>query len=77
MTFSNSFVSAASDTFVSAARDDFEIASAKEAQIGSLRDELNADANKLNAIANMAVVAKSVGLDNPSFKGRHGRRGCR
>ena len=70
MTFSNSFVSAASDTFVSAARDDFEIASAKEAQIGSLRDELNADANKLNAIANMAVVAKSVGLDNPSFKGR-------
>ena len=56
--------------FVSAARDDFEIAAAKEAQIGGLRDELNPEANKVNAIAFFAVVAKSVGLDKPSFKGR-------
>ncbi len=56
--------------FVSAARDDFEIASAKEAQIGGLRDELNPEANKVNAIAFFAVVAKSADLDNPSFKGR-------
>lgn len=58
------------NAFVSAARDDFEIAAAKEAQIGGLRDELNPEANKVNAIAFFAVVAKSVGLDNPSFKGR-------
>ena len=58
------------NAFVSAARDDFEVAAAKEAQIGGLRDELNPEANKVNAIAFFAVVAKSVGLDNPSFKGR-------
>jgi len=58
------------NAFVSAARDDFEIALAKEAQIGGLRDELNPEANKVNAIAFFSVVAKSVGLDNPSFKGR-------
>ena len=60
----------ANNSFVSAARDDFEVAAAKEAQIGGLRDELNPEANKLNGIAFFAVVAKSMGLDNPSFKGR-------
>jgi hypothetical protein len=63
-------MTAINNSFVSAARDDFEVAAAKEAQIGGLRDELNPEANKLNAVAFFAVVAKSMGLDNPSFKGR-------
>ena len=63
-------MTAINNSFVSAARDDFEVAAAKEAQIGGLRDELNPEANKLNAVAFFAVVAKSMGLDKPSFKGR-------
>jgi len=58
------------NVFMQAAADDIAIVSAKEAQISGLRDELNPEVNKVMAIANLAVVAKGLGLDAEKFAGR-------
>ena len=58
------------NVFMQAAADDIAIVSAKEAQISGLRDELNPEVNKVMAIANLAVVAKGLGLDTEKFAGR-------
>ncbi len=58
------------NVFMQAAADDIAIVSAKEKQISGLRDELNPEVNKVMAIANLAVVAKGLGLDAEKFAGR-------
>ena len=58
------------NVFMQAAADDIAIVSAKEAQISGLRDDLNPEVNKVMAIANLAVVAKGLGLDAVKFAGR-------
>jgi len=63
-------MTAIDNSFVSAARDEFETVTKKENEINKVRGELNPEANKLNGIAFFAVVAKSMGLDNPRFNGR-------
>ena len=63
-------MTAINNSFVSAARDEFKTVSVKENEISKVRTELNPEANKIMAVAFFAVIAKSMGLDNPSFKGR-------
>tara|TARA_R110002124_G_C8837937_1_gene505272 strand:- start:91 stop:741 length:651 start_codon:yes stop_codon:yes gene_type:complete len=56
--------------FFDAAHTELATAALKEQQISEFRAEKNVEPNKLFAISHLAVVAKSLGLDNPSFKGR-------
>lgn len=63
-------MTAIDNSFVSAARDEFKTVRVKENDISKVRTELNPEANKIMAVAFFAVIAKSMGLDNPSFKGR-------
>ena len=51
------------NVFMQAAADEIAIASDKEAQITKHRTELDPEANKKMTIANLAVVAKGLGLD--------------
>ena len=56
--------------FFDAAHTELATAALKEQQISEFRAEKNVEPNKLFAISHLAVVAKSLGLANPSFKGR-------
>ena len=59
-----------SNIFFDAAHTEIVTAKRKEEAISDFRAEQNVEPNKLFAIAHLSVVAKSMGLDNPSFKGR-------
>ena len=63
-------MTAIDNSFVSAARDEFKAATEKEDKISKVRAELNPEDNKIMAVAFLAVVGKSMGLDNIKFKGR-------
>jgi len=58
------------NVFMQAAANDIAIASEKEAQITKRRNELDPEVNKVMTIANLAVVAKGLGLDAVKFTGR-------
>ena len=58
------------NVFMQAAADEIAIAKDKEDQISLHRKELDPEANKKMTIANLAVVAKGLGLDAVKFTGR-------
>jgi hypothetical protein len=59
-----------SNIFFDAAHTEIVNAKRKEEAISAFRDEQNVEPNKLFAIAHLAVVAKSLRLDEANFKGR-------
>ena len=64
------------NVFMQAAANEIAIASDKEDQISLHRKELNPEINKVMTIANLAVVAKGLGLDAPlKTKGRKAAAG--
>ena len=58
------------NVFFDAAHTELITAKRKEEAISDFRAEQNVEPNKLFAIAHLAVVAKSLRLDEKSFKGR-------
>lgn len=58
------------NVFMQAAAHEINEAKTKEADISDLRGKLDPEANKKMTIANLAVVAKGLGLDAVKFPGR-------
>lgn len=56
--------------FFDAAHSEFATANEKEGKIADVRKDLNPESNKMFTIAHLAVVARSLGLQEKEFKGR-------